>query len=77
MDFSYSPRVVDLRTRLLAFMEQHVIPTIPSWEREVAAGHYPPSIIDPLKDEAKAHGLWNLFLPVSYTHLTLPTNYSV
>ncbi|MGI9499851.1 MAG: acyl-CoA dehydrogenase family protein [Geminicoccaceae bacterium] len=63
MDFSYSPRVADLCARLKAFMEQHVIPTIPAWEREVTAGIYPPSMIEPLKAEAKAHGLWNLFLP--------------
>ncbi len=63
MDFAYSPRVLDLRKRLMAFMDQHVIPEIPGWEREVAAGIYPPSMIEPLKDEAKAHGLWNLFLP--------------
>ena len=63
MDFSYSARVNDMRTRLLAFMDQHVIPAIPAWEREVAAGIYPPSMIEGLKEEAKAHGLWNLFLP--------------
>jgi acyl-CoA dehydrogenase len=63
MDFAYSSRVEDLRTRLTAFMEQHVIPAIPDWEREVLAGTYPPSMIDPLKEEAKALGLWNLFLP--------------
>ncbi|MEM9439517.1 MAG: acyl-CoA dehydrogenase family protein [Pseudomonadota bacterium] len=63
MDFGYSSRVEDLRTRLEAFMEQHVIPAIPAWEREVAAGVYPPSMIGPLKQEAKALGLWNLFLP--------------
>ncbi|MEL6963482.1 MAG: acyl-CoA dehydrogenase family protein [Pseudomonadota bacterium] len=63
MDFGYSSRVEDLRTRLEAFMEQHVIPAIPAWEHEVAAGVYPPSMIGPLKQEAKALGLWNLFLP--------------
>ena len=63
MDFGYSPRVLDLRTRLMAFMDQHVIPAIPAWEREVAAGVYPPSMTGPLKEEAKALGLWNLFLP--------------
>ena len=63
MDFSYSSRVVDMRGRLQAFMEQHVVPAIPAWEREVAAGVYPPSMIEPLKKEARAHGLWNLFLP--------------
>ena len=63
MDFAYSSRVTDLRARLLAFMEQHVVPAIPAWEREVAAGRYPPSVVEPLKAEAKALGLWNLFLP--------------
>lgn len=63
MDFSYSTKVTDMRDRLLAFMEQHVVPSIPAWEREVAAGVYPPSMVEHLKDEAKAHGLWNLFLP--------------
>ncbi len=63
MDFAYSPRVDGLRTRLLAFMEQHVIPAIPAWERDVAAGQYPPPMIGPLKEEAKTLGLWNLFLP--------------
>lgn len=63
MDFSYSTKVTDMRDRLLAFMEQHVVPSIPAWEREVADGVYPPSMVEHLKDEAKAHGLWNLFLP--------------
>ncbi len=63
MDFSYSSRVLDLRTRLMAFMQQHVVPAIPAWEREIADGNYPPSMIEPLKEEAKLLGLWNLFLP--------------
>ncbi len=63
MDFAYSPKVDELSARLAAFMEQHVIPAIPAWEEEVAAGIYPPSIIEPLKQEAKDVGLWNLFLP--------------
>jgi len=63
MDFSYSSRVADLRTRLMAFMDQHVVPAIPAWEREVADGIYPPSMMASLKEEAKILGLWNLFLP--------------
>ncbi len=63
MDFSYSPKVEDLRSRLLAFMDQHVVPAIPAWEREVEAGAYPPAFVEPLKEEAKTLGLWNLFLP--------------
>lgn len=63
MDFSYSPKVDELSSRLLAFMEQHVVPAIPAWEKEVTSGIYPPSMIEPLKQEAKDVGLWNLFLP--------------
>jgi len=63
MDFAYSPRVEALRERLLAFMEQRVVPEIPAFERDAAAGVRPPSMIEPLKAEARAEGLWNLFLP--------------
>ncbi|MGH6912360.1 MAG: acyl-CoA dehydrogenase family protein [Geminicoccales bacterium] len=63
MDFAYSPEAEGLRQRLLAFMEQHVVPQIPAWTREVEAGRYPPSMIEALKERAKADGLWNLFLP--------------
>ena len=63
MDFAYSPRVEDLRARVGAFMEAHVVPRIGAWQREVEAGVWPPSMIGPLMAEAKAQGLWNLFLP--------------
>ena len=63
MDFAYSPRVEELRARLGAFMEARVVPQIGAWQREVEAGAWPPSMIEPLKAEARAEGLWNLFLP--------------
>jgi acyl-CoA dehydrogenase len=63
MEFAYSPRVEELRARLCAFMESRVVPQIGAWHREVAAGAWPPSMIEPLKAAAKAEGLWNLFLP--------------
>ncbi len=63
MDFAYSPRVEDFCTRLRAFMDESISPQIPIWEREVAAGVWPPSMIEPLKAKARAAGLWNLFLP--------------
>ncbi len=63
MDFAYSPEVEALRARLGAFMEAYVVPQIGAWQREVEAGVWPPSMIGPLKAEAKAQGLWNLFLP--------------
>jgi acyl-CoA dehydrogenase len=63
MDFAYSPKVEALRTQLAAFMEAHIIPAIPAWARDVAAGRYPSAVIEPLKARARAEGLWNLFLP--------------
>src|SRR5690606_4119028 len=63
MDFAYSQKVEALRAKLGAFMEQHVVPRLADWQREVEAGVWPPSMIEPLKERAKAEGLWNLFLP--------------
>lgn len=63
MDFAYSARVEELRTRLQAFMDAHVQPADARWRAEVEAGRYPMALIDGLKARAKAEGLWNLFLP--------------
>ncbi len=63
MDFAYSAKVEELRTRLQAFMDAHVQPADALWREEVEAGRYPIVLIDGLKAKAKAEGLWNLFLP--------------
>lgn len=63
MDFAYSAKVEELRTRLQAFIDAHVQPADARWREEVEAGAYPISLIDGLKAKAKAEGLWNLFLP--------------
>jgi acyl-CoA dehydrogenase len=63
MDFAYSPEVEALRERVGAFMDHHVVPLIGTWQREVEAGVWPPTMIEPLKQRARAAGLWNLFLP--------------
>jgi acyl-CoA dehydrogenase len=63
MDFAYSARVEELRTRLQAFMDAHVQPADAHYREEVEAGRYPMALIDGLKARAKAEGLWNLFLP--------------
>lgn len=63
MDFAYSAKVEELRTRLQAFMDAHVQPADAAWREEVEAGRYPIALIDGLKARARDEGLWNLFLP--------------
>jgi acyl-CoA dehydrogenase len=66
MDFSYSPKVEQLRGELLEFMDAFVYPAEPVYEeqmREAGDPHFHPPIIEDLKREARARGLWNLFLP--------------
>jgi acyl-CoA dehydrogenase len=62
MDFAFDEKTEDYRKRLLAFMDEFVYPV----EEEFHAaegGWSPPPLLEGLKAEAKARGLWNLFLP--------------
>ena len=71
MEFDYSPKVQALRTRLLAFMDEHVYPAEARVHAEVEANRragnawVPLRTIEDLKPKARAAGLWNLFLPHS------------
>ncbi|MCG3751958.1 acyl-CoA dehydrogenase family protein [Amycolatopsis sp. Poz14] len=64
--FSISERASQYRADLLAFMDEHVYPAEPEYERqmrEAADPHHHPRIIEDLKAEARRRGLWNLFHP--------------
>jgi acyl-CoA dehydrogenase len=66
MDFQPSERCVELQERLTAFMDEHVYPAEPVYERQLAqAGdpHHQPAVMEELKARAKQAGLWNMFLP--------------
>ena len=66
MDFAFSPKVEELRGRLLDFMDSHVYPAEQVYAEQVAAAGSPyshPPIIEELKAEARNRGLWNLFQP--------------
>jgi acyl-CoA dehydrogenase len=67
MEFEYSPKVKALQQRLQRFMDVHVYPNEQRFYDEVAQGDrwQPTQVVELLKDEAKAAGLWNLFLPQS------------
>ena len=66
MDFSLSPQAERLRAELLGFMDQRVYPAEPVFAAQLAElgnPHGTPPILEELKAEARARGLWNLFLP--------------
>ncbi len=66
MDFAYTPKVEDYRSRLEDFMNTHVYPAESVYEHQMRSSgnpHHHPSIIEDLKAEARSRGLWNLFLP--------------
>ncbi|MFD9863053.1 acyl-CoA dehydrogenase family protein [Streptomyces alboflavus] len=68
MHFAYDARTEELRGRLLAFMDEHVLPAEPVAEEQRAALASPwdtPAVVGELKAEARRQGLWNLFLPGS------------
>ncbi len=68
MDFAFDSTTEKLRTRLSAFMSDHVHPAEPQFRQDLH------SLSDPwawsrtptlarLREEARSQGLWNLFLP--------------
>jgi len=63
MDFGYTPKVEELRRRVQAFMDRHIVPRIRPHHEGLAAGRFPVSFMADLKILAKSEGLWNLFLP--------------
>ena len=71
MNFDYSPKVEQMRKRLLAFFDAHIYPNERRFHEEVAANRasgnawVPTALIEELKPLARAAGLWNLFLPKS------------
>lgn len=69
MNFEFSPKVVDLRQRLTAFMEENVYPVEKEYQEYFATTPNPwrtPPIMEDLKSKARAQGLWNLFMPKHY-----------
>ena len=69
MDFDLSPRVIELRDRIRAFMDEHVYPNeaeaLQALDDEVTMDSriaYPAVLVE-IRERAKAEGLWNLFMP--------------
>src|SRR5881398_1852314 len=66
MDFEPSPRCLEFRERLLAFMDERIYPAESVYEdqlREAGDPHAQPAVMEELKEDAHSRGLWNLFHP--------------
>jgi len=66
MNFDYSDKTLVLRAELERFMDAHVYPNEHTYRRMVQDSDNPrqtPALMSELRAEARAAGLWNLFLP--------------
>ncbi|MEV5836903.1 acyl-CoA dehydrogenase family protein [Nocardia sp. NPDC052112] len=64
--FTTSERTQQYQRDLRAFMDECVYPAESEYEKQMAASgdpHHHPQIVEDLKTEARARGLWNLFHP--------------
>lgn len=68
MDFEQSAKSREWMERVRAFMDEHIVPAVPTYHAQSAAidrwTEIPP-IFEELKDKARAAGLWNMFMPPS------------
>jgi acyl-CoA dehydrogenase len=68
MHFAYSDKMERLQGDLRTFLDERVLPAEEAYFRQRELGETPwvdPPIIEELKTEARARGLWNLFLPTN------------
>ena len=67
MNFDYSDKAKEVRDAVAAFMAEHVYPNETEMLAQLDDGDrwQPIPLVEALKSEAKAQGLWNLFLPES------------
>jgi acyl-CoA dehydrogenase len=66
MDFELTDRCKEFQERVQAFMDERVYPAEAVVAEQVEAAESPyfhPPVVEELKEEARARGLWNLFHP--------------
>jgi len=68
LNFDYSPKVQQLRHRLIAFMAEYIYPNEEKWHAHVTSDRrwQPVPVIEELKPKARAAGLWNLWRPKTH-----------
>ena len=72
MEFAFDQTTLDLRERLVAFMEEFVYPAEDSFREQVQSAadrwNTPPVIEEAKAPTRPRPGLWNLFLPATHAH---------
>ena len=71
MNFEYSEKIVALQSKLSSFMDTYIYPLEDDYRtftQENPWKHFPE--MENLKSLAREHGLWNLFLPLTYGDLS-------
>ena len=71
MNFEFTQKSKDLQAKVKAFMDEHLYPLEKDFHEFTEKNPwkvYPH--MDDLKSKARAAGLWNLFLPEDYGHLS-------
>ena len=68
MNFDHSPKARDYIQRTQAFVQNKVLPIEEEYFSQLTGGAdhtqgNQPAIMESLKEQAKAEGLWNMFLP--------------
>src|SRR5262245_12532907 len=61
-----SQKAIEIGERVKAFMDEHIIPAEPIYEKQLSEGPdrwTSPPIMAELKEKTKKQGLWNMFLP--------------
>ncbi len=72
MDFTLPPEIEDIRLRVRAFVEQHVLPLEADKENFTEHENIPAARLAPVREKAKKAGLWAPQAPKEYGGMGLP-----
>ena len=72
MDFTLSPEIEDLRLRVRAFIEEHVLPLETDPANFAEHENIPHERLEPVRAKAKKAGLWAPQSPKEYGGMELP-----